>query len=413
MENRLGRALGFPLRPRRSAGAEEHSRDSGTGNTRVLEALSRLAGGVAHDFNNILLVVQGYAELALAEENAGPEVRGLLSEVMESTTRAARLVQDLMVIGQRGPFSPRLLDLDEAILHHLPAMRAACGEGVSILHTPATGLPFVFADEDLLGRLLTALCSRAREAMPGGGTLSLRAALVDDPSGAGRVLLRATDTGEPIPEELRGRFFEPYLPGRSGGKGQGLGPLIAYAVAQRLGGEIRVESPAGAGTTVVFSLPARSAPAVRPLPEKHAARELDQPVPSPAPGPASAPSGGATLLLAEDDEGLRALAAKILSREGYTVLAARDGQEAVEIFEREGHRIQLVLLDDVMPRMGGRAALERIRRITPDLPAILCSGYTWRLDGQARERDGFYEILQKPWQPRELLHRVRECLRTG
>ncbi len=119
---------------------------------------------------------------------------------------------------------------------------------------------------------------------------------------------------------------------------------------------------------------------------------------------------GQIILLAEDDEGLRTLASKTLAREGYEVLVARDGQEAVELFEQNKEAIRLALIDDVMPRMGGRAALARMHRILPGLPAILCTGYTWSLDGKAREHGDFIDILPKPWQPRELLRTVREAL---
>jgi len=384
------------------------------GEARVLESLSRLAGGVAHDLNNILLVVQGYTEMALSEEDAGAEVRDLITEAREAMTRAASLVQDLLVAGQRGPFTPRLIDLSEAVRRQLPALHAACGDGIQITISLAADLPPVLLDEDLLGRLLAALCARAREAMPAGGEVTVETSSGGGSMEASRVLLRVGDTGEAIAAEMRGRFFEPYLPGRSGGKGQGLGPLIVHSVVRRLGGEVAVESSDGGGTVFVVSLPGRHVGDVAQVPAADCSPGAAPRPPETAPSSAVLPDpGAATILVAEDDEGLRSLAVKVLSREGYTVIAARDGQEAVDLYERAGGTISLVLLDDVMPRMGGRATLERIRRTAPSLPAILCSGYTWRLDGAPRESDAFCAVLPKPWQPRELIHRVREGLGPG
>jgi two-component system, cell cycle sensor histidine kinase and response regulator CckA len=216
------------------------------------------------------------------------------------------------------------------------------------------------------------------------------------------MVLSVADTGIALTSREEAALFEPYVPGRTGGKGRGLGLSLVYAIAQRCGGVVRVVSHPERGTEFRVFFPARdttSIPASAPTPIVESAR------------PSSAETAsGVSILIAEDDDGLRALATKVLSREGYTVFAARDGQEAVELFERERERVRLVVLDDVMPRMGGRAALARIRQSAKAVPAILCSGYTWSLDGQSQESGGFSCVLPKPWQPRELLRRVREGL---
>jgi CheY-like chemotaxis protein len=179
---------------------------------------------------------------------------------------------------------------------------------------------------------------------------------------------------------------------------------VAFAVARRLGGDIHVR--AGEGTIIEVAFPSVAA---RPAMVRSAEARPDE-----AARQGRVPQGkaGATILVAEDDEGLRSLAVKVLAREGYSVLAARDGQEAVEIFQRDGRSIRLVLLDDVMPRMGGRAALARIQQMDPGLPVILCSGYAWHMDEVPSAKAGYCETLQKPWQPRELLQRVREGLES-
>jgi len=403
-KNIFGRALGFLVS---SENPPPEADLAPTGDeTYVQRVVARLAGGVAHDLNNILLVVQGYAELAVEEPDAGPAVRGLLAEMRDATSRASLLVRDLLLVGERGPFTPRLLDLSEAVRRRLPGIAAGCPAGLQVRSLLAEGLRPVMADEELVGRLLEALCARAREAMPYGGVITI--STEPGPSeGPFPAVLRVRDTGKPLTEEMRARLFEPYLPGPSGGKGQGLGMSVAYAAARRLGADIRVRSVDGTDIEVALSSGSARGPAA--LAQRAAAARAAEPDRQ---GRVPQGTTAATILVAEDDEILRSLAVKVLTREGYAVLVARDGQEAVEIFERDGPTIGLALLDDVMPRMGGRAALARIQEIAPGLPVILCSGYAWHLDDVPAAGAGYCETLQKPWQPRELLQRVREGLES-
>jgi two-component system cell cycle sensor histidine kinase/response regulator CckA len=365
-------------------------------------AAARLAAGLAHDLNNIILVMQGYAEMALAEPDAGPGVRALIADMTEATARASRLVSDLQVIGERGQFTPRLLDLSEVVRRRLQGIASTCPAGIVIRTALADGLYPLLADEDLLGRILDALCARARDALPDGGVVTI----TTEPGtlGAeGSIVLRIHDTGPALTEEMRARFFQPYPPGPRGGSGQGLGLAVVSSAVKRLGGRIRVSSEEG--TTVEISFPASITRGTIPQPRSV------EPLPCPR---ASAVEGakGVTILLAEDDENLRGLAVKVLTREGYTVLSARDGQEAVDIWLSARPRIRLALLDDVMPRMGGRAALTRMHEEDPAFPVIICSGYAWHFDALAPQSGGYCETLQKPWQPRELLQKVREGLRS-
>ncbi|HEY9593388.1 MAG TPA: response regulator [Spirochaetia bacterium] len=370
---------------------------SDTSATNALEVACRLAGGVAHDMNNILLVVQGYTEMALAEEDAGPSTRALLAELRDATTRATLLMHDLLVVGQKGQIAARRIDVNALVRQALAAIGTTVGDGVAVRQELcAEALP-ILADDELVTRMLTALAARAKEAMPEGGTLTLSTARVGDST----VALRVTDTGAAIPEDARARIFEPYVPGRSGGKGLGLGMIIPWGAARRLGATIGIESSSPAGTTFLVELPLSAGVVGAATPRATPADE---------PGASSKASRSATILVADDDESLLGLATKILTREGFSVVRAADGQEAVDIFEKEHGRIDLVILDDVMPRMGGRAAIARIRNTEPGVPVILCSGYTWSLDGTTRDAGGTYELLPKPWQPRELVRRVHEGL---
>ncbi len=359
-----------------------------------------MAGGLAHDLNNILLVLQGCAEMAMEEPDASPAVKGLLAEMRQATARASLLVRDLLLVGERGPFTPRLLDLSEVVRRRLPRIATDCDGGIEIRSSLAHGLRPVMVDEDAAGRLLDALCARACEAMPAGGVLTISTE-PGPAAGPFPVVLRVRDTGAALTGEAQVRLFEPYLPGPSGGKGQGLGMAAAGAAAKRAGGEIRVRSGDGTDIEVFFPSGSTDGSAQVPAPTRPA-----------VPAPPIGHDQGETILVAEDDESLLSLAVKILTREGYAVRAARDGQEAVEIIERDGRTIRLVLLDDVMPRMGGRAALARIREISPGLPVVLCSGYAWQMEGDGTTRAGYSETLKKPWQPRELLQRVREGLES-
>src|SRR5208337_2838923 len=202
---------------------------------------------------------------------------------------------------------------------------------------------------------------------------------------------------------------EPFLPWKTDGKGVGLELSIAYSIVNRLGGTIEMESPPEGGAKFVISFPVRDEAPARDEESMQRSREMPALPRRAAVQPAKP---GQTILLAEDDEGLRTLAMKILAREGYEVLAARDGQEAVELFEVNRDAVRLALVDEVMPRMGGRAAVARMRRSVPGLPAVLCTGYTWSLDGKTQEGDDIPDILPKPWRPRELLRIVRETLET-
>jgi CheY-like chemotaxis protein len=290
-------------------------------------------------------------------------------------------------------------------------VKAEAADGVEVRLSLAPALPAVFSDDEQISRLVAALCARAWPAMPAGGRLTIGTQATEpDASGQRHVLLTFADTGAPVPPELHARLFEPFLPWKADSKGLGLELSIAYSIVHRLGGTIVVESPTEGGTRFVISFPARNEALKGDNGSTKASKEAPAP---PHRAAVDSVEPGQTILLAEDDEGLRTLAMKVLSHEGYEVLAARDGQEAVEIFELNRDAVRLALIDEVMPRMGGRAALARIRRSVPGLPAVLCTGYVWSLDGKTQEYGDIVDILPKPWRPRELLRIVREALEAN
>jgi CheY-like chemotaxis protein len=349
--------------------------------------------------------------MALAEQDVGPEARAHLTEVREAASRASLLVADLLLVGQHGPLSLQPLNIADVLTRLLPALKARAGERVEIRLAPGPDHSRVMADEELIGRIGLIFAERSRETMPGGGTLTIRIAESGE-AGERTAILSFQDTGSAPPLHMLPHLFEPYLAAESGGKGRGLGLSIVHGIVKRMGADIAATPGPGSGTEFIITFPARAAaPAAGPS----ASRSL-HPGPDAAvdPRPAETAQGnGETILVAEDDDDLRTLAMKILSRGGYAVLAARDGEEAVDLFERNRESVRLALLDDVMPRMGGRAALARIRAASPGLPAVLCSGYMWSLNGRAGDSAAPFDILQKPWRPRELLRAVRDGLAQG
>ena len=405
------------------------SRMSGRGRNRTAtagdaptgDAGRRLAGGLAHDLNNILLVIQGYAEIAGIDEDAGPITRGHIQELRKALARAARLVDDLRLLGKGGPFDPREVDLNEAITRALPALKAEASEAVDVRFEPSQPPARALVDERHLERMLRALGCRARSAMPGGGMLTVRCA-AGTVSGATITVL---DTGASLSPGDRARLFEPYP--ADGPKGQGLGLAVAQAVVSRLGGTIQADAPTGRGTAIVIHLPGGASPGPGSPSGTGSASGSREPEGGALRRPAQEPSdterakpetsdaetrrpmlrGTRMILIADDDATTRALGARVLTQSGYKVLIARDGLEAVEVFTANRDSVALVVLDDVMPRLGGRAALKRIRAIAPQVPVLLACGYAWDLDGREQPGAESCELLPRPWLPRDLLRRVR------
>jgi CheY-like chemotaxis protein len=367
--------------------------------------VERLAGGVAHDFNNIMLVVRGYAELALGEEDLGPKARAHLHEVMSALTRATELIGQLLAVGRRVSSSLAEIDLNESVGRALEQARASRPTGVQTSFVAGVGLPRFFASADQLERLVGSLITYAAERTPKEGRLLVETGFAADgyaaadarpgaspslPSSLGqRMTLRLDAPDAEVPDDERAHMFEPFYVSPSSGRRMGLGMAAARGVVFLLGGDITALKPSAGGIEFLITLPARGE---NPLIPK-------------------LPNGG-TILLAEDDVGVRDLATRVLGKEGYRVLAARDGEEAVRFFEQNRERIRIAILDDVMPKLSGRSVLERIRATSSSLPVILCTGYTWG-DQDSGARPAAQEILAKPYEPRDLLRCVRRILGNG
>ncbi len=350
-------------------------------------AIERLAGGVAHDFNNILLVVRGYTELALAEKDLGPGARDHLQEVTAAVRRASDVIGQLLAVARRAPSVQSEIDVNEAVGRGLEQGRAARGAAVQASFVAGAGLPRLLASADQVERLVASLVAYIMERTPQGGRVSVETGLAPGSEEAGRLIfLRLTETGAAVPDDEKAHLFEPFYVSPVSGRRMGLGLAAARGTVLLLGGQISAHSPPSGGIELEVLVPVR--------------RESPQ-------APTSAPAG--TVLLAEDDAAIRDLASHVLGKEGFRVLAAADGDEAIELFERNKDVIRAAILDEVMPKAGGRAVMDRIRVTRPALPVILCTGYAWG-DQESAARPGGEQILPKPYEPRELVRCVRRIM---
>ena len=369
-----------------------------------MEAIGQLTGGVAHDFNNLLQVINGGTEMALGDLPGGHPAAEILAQVGEAGGRAARLVSQLLAFSRRQIIHPEVLDLNTVVAELLKMLRRVIGEHIHLEWLPGRHLGAVHADRTMMEQVLMNLCVNARDAMPGGGSLTLESQNVRFDSDycashawaePGRyVLLSVTDTGVGMDEETLEHVFEPFFTTKEEGRGTGLGLATVYGIVRQHDGMVIAYSEPGHGTTFKVYLPIceSDADAVGTLIE----------------GPAV--GGSETILLAEDDAMVRDLAVRFLENAGYTVLVAEDGRQAMTLFQEHAGQVDMALLDVVMPAMGGREACEKMRAVQPDLPVLFCSGYSENaIHSNFVLKEGLV-LLQKPYARAELLRAVRAVL---
>jgi two-component system cell cycle sensor histidine kinase/response regulator CckA len=354
----------------------------------MLSTIGMLAGGVAHEFNNVLAAIQGAVELLSMQAGGTPQARQYLDVIRRMADRATELTRQLLAYSRQGKYTPTSIPLARVLSETLPAIRSSLLPGIVLSTEGDDALPSVHVDVAQMKQVVIGLCLNAAEAMPGGGRLTIRT--YSEP-GAGRVVLEVSDTGPGIDAAAMPRIFDPFFTTKGVGRGMGL-PAIR-GIVDNHGGEIRVVSREGKGTTCTVLLPVSAVPS--------AAEKLSAERPS---------AGAGRVLLADDEEDVRSVVRAMLETLGYEVIEARDGVEAVELFRRHAAEIDLVILDLVMPRLKGEAALEQMRRIAPTVPAILVSGY----DESGRIREifaaGFGGFLQKPFRRQDLGKKVRALL---
>jgi PAS domain S-box-containing protein len=370
-----------------------------------MEAVGQLAGGVAHDFNNILTAIVGYTDMLSADFAAGSRQLEDLEEIRKAARRAAALTRQLLAFSRKQVLEPRLIDLNAVISNLDKMLRSLIAENVVLQLRLATELASTRADPNQIEQVIMNLAINARDAMPGGGTLTIETAnaTLDQEYAAQHVsvipgeyvMLAVTDTGCGMDEKTKARIFEPFFTTKPAGRGTGLGLSTVYGIVKQSGGNIWLYSEPGKGTTFKIYLPA-----VHALPED---------IGRGAPAAVDAGPGG-TVLVVEDDEQLRRLTHRALDALGYTVLEADRGKTALEIARRHKGRIDLLLTDVVMPDTNGRKLAETLRASRPGLKTLYMSGYP---DG-AIANQGLLEpgvaYLAKPFTTDAIARKVREVL---
>jgi PAS domain S-box-containing protein len=364
-----------------------------------LEAIGRLAGGVAHDFNNMLTAIGGYTALALEHAAPGTALRGDLDEIRKAADRAALLTRQLLAFSRKQVLNPELLNLNAIVVELESMLRPLIGEAVVLQTELDPSLGPIEADPSQLQQVVMNLVVNARDAMPGGGTIWLETANTEADDGAiepGRyVTLTVRDEGEGIDEETLRQIFEPFFTTKEAGKGTGLGLATVYGIVKQSGGYVEVESELGHGSSFRIYLPR--------------AETSRAPVNEPPPPPAVQPAAPrtATVLVVEDEDVVRGLVREVLQGEGYTVILARDGAEALAVAGEQ--RFDLLLTDLNMPGFGGREVAERLRESQPELKVLYMSGYAEDGVSQGEQPPGS-AFMSKPFSIAELTAAVGELL---
>jgi PAS domain S-box-containing protein len=408
-----GRLIAQTERERLIAQAERDASERRLQHARRLESLGELAGGVAHDFNNILAVISNYTAMTIETlDNPNPapaelaEVRNDLGQVSRAAERAAQLTKQLLAFGRRDITQATVLNLNHVIGDVEQMLRRSLGEHIHLITGLDRQLWSVHADASQLEQILVNLAVNARDAMPGGGTLSIETSnaelgtddVTDTPLKPGRhVRVRISDTGTGMLPEVIERAFEPFYTTKPKGSGTGLGLATVYGIAAAAGGDVRLYSEAGIGTTVTVILPAVDTPA-------------DTIGTGPSAEPAIEPAAGdapdETILMVEDEDDLRQITSRILTRAGYHVLAASGGSQAIHLAQTHPGPIHLVLTDVIMPKMMGNEVAVHIRQHRPGIPVLYMSGYAGPVLTENGTLPDGVTIVEKPFTSTELLHRV-------
>jgi len=366
-----------------------------------MEAVGRLAGGIAHDFNNLLSVILSYTGMAVDELPPDDPLRTDLGEVIRAGERAAGLTRQLLAFSRQQVLAPQVVDLGAIVEGMKKLLERLLGEDVELVLERGESLVPIHADPGQLEQIILNLAVNARDAMPHGGRLSIETVNVqldaEDPEvePGQYVLLAVSDTGSGMGPAVLEKIFEPFFTTKEPGQGTGLGLATVFGIVKQSQGHIRVFSEPGAGTTFKVYLPGTQR-----------ARE---------PAPTSAPTsrqlhGSETILLVEDDAQVRGVNRVILRRNGYTVLEAPNGVAALELGEAYAERIDLLLTDLVMPRMGGYELAERLLALRPELKVLYVSGYSESAAAPRFGREPGVAFAQKPLTPDVLLRKVREVL---
>jgi signal transduction histidine kinase len=374
-----------------------------------MEAVGRLAGGIAHDFNNLLTAIIGYAELISAREGEGSTSKQHADLIRKAGEQAATLTRQLLAFSRKQLLQPRVIDLNQLVVDMERLLRRVIGERFNLQTRPDAEVGTVLADPTQIEQVILNLGVNARDAMPRGGDLIIRTANVHldkwrapqisvSLAEGDYVELSVTDTGEGMDEETKSHIFEPFFTTKGPGKGTGLGLATVYGIVRQTGGGISVESEVGKGSTFRIYLPLERAPAEQ--------LRIVQP-------PVARSTNFETVLVAEDEEIVRELVCDVLNEQGYNVICAVDGIEALKKAKEFDGRIHLLITDVIMPHMNGQELAEQLTAERTDIKVLYVSGYSDNDLGDHGVLNPKIDLLQKPFTPQTLARRVRDVIQEG
>ncbi len=387
---------------------EHHKLEEQLRQSQKMEAIGTLAGGVAHDFNNILSVIMGYGTMVMDCLEDGSTSKKDIKEVLTAAERAATLTKRLLVFSRKQVVEVKPVNINETILSLQKMLNRIISENIDFKLDLADKPLVVMADAGQIEQVLMNLTVNAKDVMPDGGhlTISTRLEEIDDTYiaafGYGRpgkyALITVTDTGSGMDEETRQKIFEPFFTTKGIGEGTGLGLSIAYGIVKQHHGYINVDSEPGHGAIFKIYLPVPSSES-KILKEDLLNPKSENPKP-----------GNETILVAEDDAPLRKLSRIALESHGYTVILAEDGEDAIKKFAENREKIKLVMLDMIMPKKSGKEAYDEIRKTSPEVKVLFVSGYTMDIIKTCEITEDGLDFMLKPVRPMVLLRKVREIL---
>ncbi len=368
-----------------------------------MEAIGTLAAGIAHDFNNMLMGIAGFAEIIKKKEK-NKELENYIDRILNITNKASKLTNQILIIGRKVKFKKKRLNLNRFITESLNTIKRMIEENIIITTDLSPSIPDIEADDSQLYQVLLNLIINARDVMPEGGRIIVSTYVVNRlerkklSSRTGNfVVLSVKDNGPGIPENIKDRIFEPFFTTKEPGKGTGLGLSVVYSIVNEHGGFIDLETEVGKGTEFKIYFPA----ILQHTAEKK--RKTDKVY-------AEVDGKGRGVLIAEDEEVIRDLLSICMTEWGFQVHIAKTGEEAVKLFERLSDKIEIVVLDKVMPKLSGLDALKRMKRIKKDLISIVCTGYTSSDEIDEISKAGADKVLRKPFNIEELKETLLEIL---
>ncbi len=371
-----------------------------------MESIGNLAGGIAHDFNNLLGGILGYASFAKKKMSPGDPLYQAVNSIERTAGQAADLTRQLLGFARRGKYQVKPINCNALIQDLIQFLGRTIDKRITLQVELDPHLNLIEGDEAQLQQSLINICLNARDAMPSGGTLKLVTSNQVLPQEiylnqrgwkeGDYVRITLSDTGTGIPQEIQSQIFEPFFTTKEPGRGTGLGLSMVYGIIQNHGGYIDFKSGPDQGTTFELFLPSITGAVI---PEE-----------SPVLHPAGPPKGSGTILIVDDEDIIRQLGADILEDVGYKIILASRGEEAIRLYQQQGQDIDLVVLDVVMPGMGGKETFRKLKEINPKIKVLLSSGYS--TDGEVGEilKEGVEGMVQKPYKDEELIEKVKEIL---